>query len=349
MRMLPSLRDSCLLGKVLLPTWYLTQCDEKRCGLSCSSVKVCSAASEALCGAQWPKELGNGRRIMVELVVLPCKDILSPPVNTLESQLGFISNTFEYLSLVRWDSSSQLPASWLFLSCPAPFPTNCYACQHRSAHSTNPHGCGRGRQSLSMWSLLTPQVPQVWCPVTGQGAMGTNWGTGSSVWTWGRTSSLWGWRSTGTGCPWSLLLWRYSRPAWTRSSAACCRWPGFGRRVGLDDPQRSLPTPTILWFFDSVILSSFLFCHGAYKYTTISFLFNLALLRILVPSEMCAKSSRYLKYLCPCSDQHCFHVAVYISSFIIISLCHQAIKSRNYNVNLTFCIPSELLGETGIL
>jgi len=21
---------------------------------------------------------------------------------------------------------------------------------------------------------------------------------------------------------WSLLLWRYSRPAWTRSSAACC-------------------------------------------------------------------------------------------------------------------------------
>ena len=35
-----------------------------------------------------------------------------------------------------------------------------------------------------------------WCPVTGQGAMGTNWGTGSSVWTSGRTSSLWGWRST---------------------------------------------------------------------------------------------------------------------------------------------------------
>jgi len=24
------------------------------------------------------------------------------------------------------------------------------------------------------------------------------------------------------------------------------------RRVGLDDPQRSLPTPTILWFCDSV-------------------------------------------------------------------------------------------------
>jgi len=97
-----------------------------------------------------------------------------------------------------------------------------------------------------------------WYPVTGQGAMGTNWSTGSSVWTWGRTSSLWGWRSTGPVCPgrlWSLLLWRYSRPAWTRSCAACCRRPFFGRGVGLDDPQRSLPTPTILWFCDSETLS----------------------------------------------------------------------------------------------
>ena len=96
-----------------------------------------------------------------------------------------------------------------------------------------------------------------WCPATGQGATGTNWGTGSSSWTWGRTSSLWGWQRTGTGCPgrlWCLLLRRYSRPVWTRSSAVCCRWPSFGRRVGLDDPQRSLPTPTILWFCDSVVL-----------------------------------------------------------------------------------------------
>ena len=60
-------------------------------------------------------------------------------------------------------------------------------------------------------------------------------------------------RSTRTGCPgrlWSLLLWRYSRLAWTRSCAACCRQPCFGRGVGLDDPQRSLPTPTILWFYE---------------------------------------------------------------------------------------------------
>ena len=92
-----------------------------------------------------------------------------------------------------------------------------------------------------------------WCPATGQGPTGTNWSIGSSIWTWGRTSSPWGWRSTGTGCPgrwWSLLLWRYSRPAWTRSSTTYCRGPCFGRRVGLDDPQRSLPTPTILWFCD---------------------------------------------------------------------------------------------------
>ena len=79
-----------------------------------------------------------------------------------------------------------------------------------------------------------------------------NWSIGSSIWTWGRTSSLWGWRSTGTGCPgrlWSLL-WRYSRHAWTRSCAACCRWPCFGRGVGLDDPEvPSNPDHSvILWF-----------------------------------------------------------------------------------------------------
>ena len=98
-----------------------------------------------------------------------------------------------------------------------------------------------------------------WCPETGQEATGTNLSRGISSWTWGRISSLWGWWSPGTGCPgrlWSLLLWRYSRPAWMRSCAACCRWPCFGWRVGLDDPQRSLPTPTILWFYDSACLLS---------------------------------------------------------------------------------------------
>jgi len=71
-----------------------------------------------------------------------------------------------------------------------------------------------------------------WCPVTGRGVMGTNWSRGSSTWRWGRNSLLWEWRSPGTGCPgrlWGLLLWRYSRPSWTSSCAACCRWPCFSR------------------------------------------------------------------------------------------------------------------------
>ena len=96
-----------------------------------------------------------------------------------------------------------------------------------------------------------------WCPATGQGATGTNWSTGSSIWTWGRSSSLCGRRSTGTGYPgklWNLLLWRYSKHAWTRSCAACCRRLCFGRGVGLVDPQRSLPTPTILWFCETLVL-----------------------------------------------------------------------------------------------
>jgi len=65
-----------------------------------------------------------------------------------------------------------------------------------------------------------------------------------------RSSLIWGWQSSGTGCPgglWILLLWRYSKPARTRSCAACSGWPCFGRGVGLDDPQRSLPTPATLW------------------------------------------------------------------------------------------------------
>ena len=49
-----------------------------------------------------------------------------------------------------------------------------------------------------------------------------------------------------------IIIRQSSRPAWTRSCAACCRWPCFGRGVGLD-PQRSLPTPTILWFCDLLI------------------------------------------------------------------------------------------------
>jgi len=57
-----------------------------------------------------------------------------------------------------------------------------------------------------------------WCPVTRQGAMGTNWNMGGSLWTSGNPFLLWGSPSTGIGCPgrlWSLCPWRYSKTLWT--------------------------------------------------------------------------------------------------------------------------------------
>jgi len=116
-----------------------------------------------------------------------------------------------------------------------------------------------------------------WCPATGQGAMGTNWSTGSSVWTWGRTSSLWGWRSPGTGCPgrlWILLLWRSSSPAWARSCAACSGWPYFGRGVGLGDPRGPFQPQT---FCDSETVRGSsdwcASCRGARAWSVVIFLY----------------------------------------------------------------------------
>ena len=82
-----------------------------------------------------------------------------------------------------------------------------------------------------------------------------------------RTESMWQYgRSYGEGeitdAVWQARLYSLHRSkdgislALSRSCAACCRWPWFGRGVGLDDPQRSLPTPNILWFCDSVTASS---------------------------------------------------------------------------------------------
>ena len=94
-----------------------------------------------------------------------------------------------------------------------------------------------------------------WCPATGQGATGTNWSIGSSIWTWGRTS----WRSDGAlqeaverGCGVSFSGDIQDPPgrSHVQSCAAYCRWPCFGRGVALDYLQRSLPTLTILWFCD---------------------------------------------------------------------------------------------------
>jgi len=48
-----------------------------------------------------------------------------------------------------------------------------------------------------------------------------------------------------------ISLWRYSRPAWTRSCAACCRWPCLGRGVGLTWPTEVPSNPyhsVTLWF-----------------------------------------------------------------------------------------------------
>jgi len=116
-----------------------------------------------------------------------------------------------------------------------------------------------------------------WCPATGQGATGTNWSIGSSVWTWGRTSSLWGWRSPGTGWPgrlWSLLLWRYSGPAWTRSCAICSRWPCFGGGGWTRWPTEIPFNPyhsVILWFCDFVCKHEiFLIRNTGFYSTTIS-------------------------------------------------------------------------------
>lgn len=45
----------------------------------------------------------------------------------------------------------------------------------------------------------------------------------------------------------SLPLWRYSRPFWTLSCLTYCGKPNYSRGVSLNDLQRSLPSPTILW------------------------------------------------------------------------------------------------------
>ena len=188
------------------------------------------------------------------------------------------------------------------------------------------------------------------CPVTGQGAMGTNWGTGSSVWTWGGTSSVWGWRSTGTGCPgmfWSLLLWRYSRPAWTRSCAAYCRWPCFGGEVGLDDPQRSLPTPTILWFCDSVLCLD-LYAHlvinlSIRRATSIIYVFSFFVCFKLCPYSLHQKK---LKNWITVHSVCFYGVLIYSVSAVSFSTCWALLYWSYFSITFghLFCLSLHLFG-----
>jgi len=82
------------------------------------------------------------------------------------------------------------------------------------------------RWLLYLFSVLLTSVPFV-----------SGWEKGLRTLCLGRVRSKkkgWSWTSFCCTC--------------TRSCAACCRWHCFGKGAGLDDPQRSLPTPTILWF-----------------------------------------------------------------------------------------------------
>ena len=71
------------------------------------------------------------------------------------------------------------------------------------------------------------------------------------------TLLLWQWSNIGTDCPrrlWNLSSWRYSKTTWTQSWATSSKWQSLRMEAGPDDLQRYFPTPTILWFCDSVIL-----------------------------------------------------------------------------------------------
>ena len=87
-----------------------------------------------------------------------------------------------------------------------------------------------------------------WCPVTGQGAMGTkkhrkfhlnmrkNFVSDRALE-----------QAAQRGCGFSFSGDVQELPG-QGPVQPLSRWPCFGRGVGLDDPQKSLPTPNILWF-----------------------------------------------------------------------------------------------------
>ena len=92
-----------------------------------------------------------------------------------------------------------------------------------------------GRELLGL-DRQAGRYPHAHCPTrSARGSRGWSprpWRGSNTIWTWHlgtwfrRHGGVGVFRSPGPGCPgrwWSLLLWRYSRPAWIRSCAACCR------------------------------------------------------------------------------------------------------------------------------
>lgn len=88
-----------------------------------------------------------------------------------------------------------------------------------------------------------------WWPATEQGAMDTNWYTGSSMQTWGRTFPvrvIEHWKRLLRGL-WIFLLWRYSKPAWTSLcttysrdfAGGWTRWSPWGLSNPCDSVKRS--------------------------------------------------------------------------------------------------------------
>jgi len=114
------------------------------------------------------------------------------------------------------------------------------------------------KERCSQWLLKLDSVIHCWKQKTKLPQWNTvertteNLNIGCSIQTC-RTSLQWGWWNTGTGSPeslWSLLLWRYLRPAWMLTCVTYCRvlalaggWPWWSLEVP-SNPRNSV----ILWF-----------------------------------------------------------------------------------------------------